>query len=196
MPSGNSCSVLHDSPHHFGNPNLRLTEAPCLGSSCLGSYQSSALEDTGAGEPPLPVPGGRMPTGWVPSLLWVSRAGTTDLRCTWRPCWTLPVSDWVVWVLASPPQQPFPLIQQTKHRHTWGFPDSAKPVFILISSRGTRGHQAACFCPVTAESHSTRRVWGDQGTEVSLASGDTDWWGVSKHQEGGAAGHTQGCRDP
>lgn len=54
-----------------------------------------------------------MPTGWVPSLLWVSRAGTTDLRCTWRPCWTLPVSDWVVWVLASPPQQPFPLIQQT-----------------------------------------------------------------------------------
>lgn len=30
---------------------------------------------------------------------------------------------------------------------------------------------------------------------MSLASGDTDCGGVSKHQEGGAAGHTQGCRD-
>ena len=35
--------------------------------------------------------------------------------------------------------------------------DGAKPVFILISSRGAQGHQAACSCPVTAEPHSTRK---------------------------------------
>lgn len=119
------------------------------------------------------------------------QGGVADPRRTWRLCWMPPTTGQPVWVLDALPLDGLPTDSAETQAHTglsrWCktsvysdfFPRCPGPLGCVLLS----GHGGAPTAP------------GSLGR--TRHRGDTNWGGeLSQHQEGGAAGHSQGCRDP